>query len=85
MKTKGQKHYLHVSSLFGSSLNFEFSLEHSKIIISEPRNLLRIRLRLETFEDNAPVSTRWLANQSSTTSCKLEKGGGILIEDFYTA
>ena len=66
-------------------LHLNFSLEHSKIIISEPRKLLRIRLRLETFEDNAPVSTRWLANQSSATSCKLEKGGGILIEDFYTA
>ena len=66
-------------------LHLTFSLEHSKIKTSEPRNLLRIRLRLETSEDNAPVSTRWLANQSSTTSCKLEKGGGILIVDFYIA
>mgnify|MGYP006964579378 FL=1 len=66
-------------------LNLTFSLEHSKIKISDPHNLPTIRLRLETFEGNAPVSGRWLANQSSTTSCKLEKGGDIQMVDFYTA
>ena len=66
-------------------LNVTFCLEHSKIKISDPHNLIRVRLRIETFEDNAPVSTRWLANQKSTTSCKLGKGGGILIVNFYTA
>ena len=65
-------------------LNVTFCLEHRKIKISDPHNLIRVRLRIETFEDNAPVSTR-LANQKSTTSCKLGKGGGILIVNFYTA
>ena len=45
-------------------LHLAFPLEHSKINISEPRNILRTRtrLRLETFEDYVSVLTRWLAN-----------------------
>ena len=31
-------------------LHLAFALEHRKIKIFEPRNLLRIRFRLETFE-----------------------------------
>ena len=37
--------------LFCLVLHSTFSLEHCKIKISDPRNLLRIRLRLEAFED----------------------------------
>ena len=43
-------------------LHLAFRLEHNKINISEPRNILRTRLRLETFEDYASILTRWLAN-----------------------
>ena len=56
-------------------LHLGFPLEHSKFKMSKPRYLLRIRLRLETSEDHAQVLTRWLANQSSKTSCKFKKGG----------
>ena len=66
-------------------LHLAFALEHRKIRISEPRILLRIRFSFETFEYYAQVLTRWLANQGSTTSCKLKKGGGIFIVDFYAA
>ena len=66
-------------------LHLGFPVEHSKFKMSEPRNFLRIRLRLKTFKDYAQGLTRWLANQSSTTSCKFKKGGGLLIVDFYTA
>ena len=41
-------------------LHLAFPLEHSKIKMSEPLNPLRTRLRLETFEDYAPVLTKWL-------------------------
>ena len=43
-------------------LQLAFPLEHSKVKMSEPLNPLRTRLRLETFEDYAPVLTKWLAN-----------------------
>ena len=59
-------------------LHLAFALEHRKIKISEPRNLIRIRLRLETFDYYAQVLTRWLANQSSTTRWRRYSYRGFL-------
>ena len=60
MQRKNAKNIIYACCLFGSSVGVPFGAQQIKMF--EPLNLLKTRLRLETFEDYAPVLTKWLAN-----------------------
>ena len=58
---KKAKKIIYACCLFGSSLGFPFGAQQIKMF--EPLNLLKTHLRLETFEDCAPVLTRTVVSQ----------------------